>query len=72
MRWSGFDGATNLELLREAGFTVEETEIVDQIEPEGSRINPMWFTGDLGAAKPAVWQALSTRSSGEVLSADSY
>jgi prepilin-type N-terminal cleavage/methylation domain-containing protein/prepilin-type processing-associated H-X9-DG protein len=36
------------------------------------RINPMWFTGDLGAAKPAVWQALSTRSSGEVLSADSY
>jgi prepilin-type processing-associated H-X9-DG protein len=36
------------------------------------RINPMWFTGDLGTAKPGIWQALSTRAGGEVLSADSY
>jgi SAM-dependent methyltransferase len=43
MRWSGFDGATNLELLREAGFIAEETAVVDQIEPEGSHISPMWF-----------------------------
>ncbi|MGP0068562.1 MAG: DUF1559 domain-containing protein [Isosphaeraceae bacterium] len=36
------------------------------------RINPMWFTGNLGTATPGVWQALSTRASGEVISADSY
>ncbi|MDP9337020.1 MAG: class I SAM-dependent methyltransferase [Actinomycetota bacterium] len=43
MRWSGFDGATNRELLAEAGFTVVETAVVHQIEPEGCHISPMWF-----------------------------
>ena len=36
------------------------------------RNNPPYFTGDLGSAKPGVWQALSTRAGGEVISADSY
>ena len=43
MRWSGFDGATNRRLLVEAGFRVVECEPITQIEPDGSRICPMWF-----------------------------
>jgi prepilin-type N-terminal cleavage/methylation domain-containing protein/prepilin-type processing-associated H-X9-DG protein len=34
------------------------------------RNNPLYFTGNLGTSKPGVWQALSTRAGGEVLSAD--
>jgi SAM-dependent methyltransferase len=43
MRWSGFDGATNRRLLIEAGFVVVECEPITQIEPEGTKICPMWF-----------------------------
>jgi hypothetical protein len=51
MWWSGFDGATNLELLTEAGFTVIETAVVHQIDPEGCHINPMWFVAQRKAAR---------------------
>jgi len=43
MRWSGFDGTTNLELLVSAGFAIVESAPVVQIEAEGSKICPMWF-----------------------------
>jgi SAM-dependent methyltransferase len=43
MRWSGFDGATNLELLASAGLRIVESEPIVQIEPDGSKICPMWF-----------------------------
>jgi len=43
MRWSGFDGATNLELLGVAGFAILESAPIVQIEPVGSKICPMWF-----------------------------
>ena len=43
MRWSGFDGATNRRLLIEAGLVVIECEPITQIEPEGTKICPMWF-----------------------------
>ena len=47
MRWSGFDGATNRRLLIEAGFVVIECEPITQIEPEGTKICPMWFLAQL-------------------------
>jgi prepilin-type processing-associated H-X9-DG protein len=41
--------------------------------PEGApRNDPLYFTGDLGTAKPGVWQGLSTRASGEVFSTGTY
>jgi prepilin-type processing-associated H-X9-DG protein len=41
--------------------------------PAGApRIDPMWFTGDIGTARPGVWQALSTRAGGEVIGADAF
>jgi len=43
MRWSGFDGATNLGLLTAAGFTIVESAAITHIEPDGSKICPMWF-----------------------------
>jgi SAM-dependent methyltransferase len=43
MRWSGFDGATNLELLASAGLDIVESMPIAQIEPDGSTICPMWF-----------------------------
>ena len=43
MRWSGFDGTTNLALLAAAGFTIIESAVIEQIEPEGTKISPMWF-----------------------------
>jgi SAM-dependent methyltransferase len=43
MRWSGFDEATNRELLVAAGFTILEHGVFDQVEREGTRICPMWF-----------------------------
>jgi prepilin-type N-terminal cleavage/methylation domain-containing protein/prepilin-type processing-associated H-X9-DG protein len=36
------------------------------------RNNPLYFTGDFGTSRPGVWQALSTRAGGEVLSADAF
>jgi prepilin-type processing-associated H-X9-DG protein len=53
--------------------TISSWTLADDGFPIGiPRINPMWFTGNLGTAKPGVWQALSTRASGEVIGADSY
>ncbi len=43
MRWSGFDGATNLGLLAAAGFVIVESAPITQVEPDGSKISPMWF-----------------------------
>ncbi len=43
MRWSGFDGTTNLALLGAAGFAIVESAPIVQIEPDGSKICPMWF-----------------------------
>jgi SAM-dependent methyltransferase len=43
MRWSGFDGATNRELLASAGLRIVESTPIVQIEPDGSKICPMWF-----------------------------
>src|SRR5262249_53266050 len=43
MRWSGFDGATNLELLRAAGLVIVESAPIEQVEPDGAKICPMWF-----------------------------
>jgi prepilin-type N-terminal cleavage/methylation domain-containing protein/prepilin-type processing-associated H-X9-DG protein len=53
--------------------TISSWVIADDGFPVGApRTNPEYYAGDLGAAKPGVWQALSTRRSGEVLSADAY
>ena len=43
MRWSGFDGATNIALLAGAGLHVVESEVIEQTEPEGSKIHPLWL-----------------------------
>ncbi|HSS10857.1 MAG TPA: hypothetical protein VLL25_13290 [Acidimicrobiales bacterium] len=43
MRWSGFDGTTNLRLLASAGFAIVEAAPIEQTEPDGSKIFPMWF-----------------------------
>jgi SAM-dependent methyltransferase len=43
MRWSGFDGATNLALLARAGLHVVESEVIEQTEPDGSKIHPLWL-----------------------------
>jgi SAM-dependent methyltransferase len=42
MRWSGFDRATNLGLLDAAGFDVVEQEVVEQVEPDGCIIHPLF------------------------------
>lgn len=42
MQWSGFDGARNLALLAGAGLRVMESEVIEQTEPEGTKINPLW------------------------------
>jgi SAM-dependent methyltransferase len=42
MRWSGFDGATNLALIEAAGMEIVESEVIEQVEPEGTRIRPLW------------------------------
>jgi prepilin-type N-terminal cleavage/methylation domain-containing protein/prepilin-type processing-associated H-X9-DG protein len=36
------------------------------------RNNPLYFTGNLGTSRPGLWQALSTRAGGEVVSADAF
>lgn len=43
MRWSGFDGATNRALLATAGFTILEHAVVEQMEPDGGHIAPMFL-----------------------------
>lgn len=43
MRWSGFDAATNMTLLADVGLTVIESAVIDQLEPEGETICPLWF-----------------------------
>jgi SAM-dependent methyltransferase len=43
MRWSGYDGATNLALVEAAGLDVVETEVIHHVEPEGTNIWPRWL-----------------------------
>jgi SAM-dependent methyltransferase len=42
MRWSGFDMATNVALLADAGLQVVESVVIEQTEPEGTKIHPLW------------------------------
>jgi SAM-dependent methyltransferase len=42
MRWSGFDRDTNLTLLDDAGLDVAESEVVEQVEPDGCTIHPLF------------------------------
>jgi SAM-dependent methyltransferase len=42
MRWSGFDRDTNLALLDAAGFDVLDAEVVEQVEPDGCIIHPLF------------------------------
>ena len=42
MRWSGFDGATNIALIEAAGMQIVDAETIEQIEPEGNSIHPLW------------------------------
>ena len=42
MRWSGFDGATNIAMIEAAGLEIVESETIDQVEPEGNSIHPLW------------------------------
>jgi SAM-dependent methyltransferase len=42
MRWSGFDAATNLAMIEAAGMEIAESEVIEQVEPEGTRIRPLW------------------------------
>jgi SAM-dependent methyltransferase len=43
MRWSGFDAATNVALLADAGLQVTESAVIEQTEPEGTKIYPLWL-----------------------------
>jgi SAM-dependent methyltransferase len=43
MFWSGFDGATNVALLADAGLTVIESAVVELTEPDGTSISPLWL-----------------------------
>ena len=43
MAWSGFDAATNTELLAAAGIPVIESAVIEQTEPDGEKIYPFWF-----------------------------
>jgi len=43
MRWSGFDAATNLSLIEAAGLEVVESQTIEQVEPGGTRIRPLWL-----------------------------
>jgi hypothetical protein len=42
MRWSGFDRDTNLAMLASSGLEVVEHDIVEQTEPDGSTIHPLF------------------------------
>jgi hypothetical protein len=43
MGWSGFDGDTTLEMVRAAGLEISESEVIDQVEPDGTAIHPLWL-----------------------------
>lgn len=43
MRWTGFDRATNLAMIASAGLEVAESEVIDQVEPDGTPIHPLWL-----------------------------
>jgi len=43
MRWTGFDRDTNVGLLAAAGLEIIESEVVDQVEPDGCVIHPFWL-----------------------------
>ena len=43
MRWSGFDMTTNIALLAVAGLQVVESAVIEQTEPEGTKIYPLWI-----------------------------
>jgi SAM-dependent methyltransferase len=43
MRWTGFDRETNLAMVAAAGLEVIESEVIDQVEPDGSAIHPLWL-----------------------------
>jgi SAM-dependent methyltransferase len=43
MRWSGFDGATNIALIESVGMEIIEAETIEQIEPAGNSIHPLWI-----------------------------
>jgi len=43
MRWTGFDRETNLAMIAAAGLEVTESEVIDQVEPDGSAIHPLWL-----------------------------
>jgi SAM-dependent methyltransferase len=43
MAWSGFDGETSLAMLRAAGLEISESEVIDQVEPDGTAIHPLWL-----------------------------
>jgi len=44
MYWSGYDAATNLRLVQEAGFALIETEIATQLE-DGQNVEFLWVFG---------------------------
>ena len=43
MRWTGFDRDTNVSLLAVAGLEIVESEVVEQVEPDGCVIRPFWL-----------------------------
>ena len=43
MRWTGFDRDTNARLLDAAGLEIVESEVVEQVEPDGCVIHPFWL-----------------------------
>jgi SAM-dependent methyltransferase len=43
MAWSGFDAATNIELLAAAGTPAIESAVIEHTEPDGEKIHPFWF-----------------------------
>jgi len=49
MRWSGFDRDANLAMLTAAGLEVIEHDIIEQTEPDGATIHPLFVV----ARRPA-------------------
>lgn len=43
MRWTGFDRETNVTLLDRAALEIVESEVVEQVEPDGCVIHPFWL-----------------------------
>jgi prepilin-type processing-associated H-X9-DG protein len=70
-------GGVNVAMADGSVRFVRDTVSSWPLSPDGlpagaPRNNPPWFTGNLGTSRPGVWQALSTRAGGEVLSADAF